>query len=179
MKKKDIKKFPCLNLGCGFDYDPNYTNIDVDDKQFQVDLKFDLEIAKLPYEDNSIEIVKACHILEHIQNYISLMKEIHRVLKNDGVLYIRVPEFGCAAAIADPTHVRFFVPESFYLWTDNRPPGADTGNIANLFSLEWIESVKHNSGMPDRGVPGRWFTEIECELTAIKDRANNENSVST
>lgn len=175
---KDIKKFPRINLGSGFDYDHNFINIDIDDKQFKVDLKLDLESA-LPYEDNSIEIVKACHILEHIQNYIPLMKEIHRVLKHDGVLYIRVPEFGCAAAVADPTHVRYFVPESFYLWTDNRPAGSDTGNISNLFSLEWIESLRHNSGMPDRGTPGRWFTEIECELIAIKDRANNENSIST
>ncbi len=154
-----------LNLGCGFDYDHNFTNIDSDDKQFKVDLKLDLETAKLPYEDNSVEIVKCLHILEHIQNFVALMKEIWRVLKPDGILYIRVPEFGCAAAVADPTHVRFFVPESFYLWTDNRPAGSDTGNISGLFGLEWIESIKHNSGMPDRGVPGRWFTEIECELS--------------
>ena len=176
---KNIKNCPRLNLGSGFDYDINYINIDLDDNQFKVDLKLNLETAKLPYKDNSVDIVKACHILEHVQNFMPLMKEIWRVLKHEGILYIRVPEFPCAAVIADPTHCRFFVPESFYLWTDNRPPGADTGNIKGLFNLEWIESVKHSSGMPDRGIPGRWFTEIECELSAIKDRANNENSIST
>jgi len=164
---------PRLNLGCGFNYLEDYWNIDIDDKQFKIDQKIDLEMATLPYKDNSIEIIRACHILEHINNFIPLMKEIWRVLKIGGVLYIRVPNASCRAAYADPTHVRFFVPESFHLWTDNRPGGADTGNIGHLFELGWIELLVHDRGKYDLGNIGSWFTEIECELIK-QDRTKNE-----
>lgn len=158
-------KYPRLNLGCGFDYIYGFENIDKQAKK--VDLRLDLECAKLPYKNNSIEIIKASHILEHIQNYILLMREIHRILIPGGVLYIRVPDRECDAAYADPTHVRFFTPASFYLWTQERPAGADTDNIGGLFTLEFIEIIKHNSGSVDRGLPGRWFTEIEVELIKV------------
>lgn len=157
-----------LNIGCGHDYAKGFINIDFDDK-YKIDLQLDLEQTKLPYEDNSVDFIKACHILEHINNFIPLMKELHRVLKDKGILYIRIPEFPCGASIADPTHVRFFVPATFYLFTNNRPNGADTGDIGGLFSMEWIESIKHNSGLADRGKIGGWFTETEIEMQAIKN----------
>ena len=159
-----------LNLGAGYNYKHGFINIDKDDK-YKIDLKLDLEEAKLPYEDNSVEIIYASHVLEHIKNYIPLMKEIHRVLKNEGILYILVPEFPCESAVADPTHVRFFVPASFYLWTKTEQKDADTDNIRGHFEMLWCESLPRDKGIFDRGKLGRWFTELEVELMKV-DRAN-------
>lgn len=161
-----------VNLGSGYDYIDKWINVDKE-KKFNPDKVIDLEKAKLPFEDNSVDIVRACHILEHIKNYIGLMAEINRILKPNGVLYIKVPEFPCGASVADPTHVNFFVPESFYMFTPNRPAGSYSDEIGEWFDVAYIESSPHARGLIDRGQQGRWFTEIECEL--IK-RSGDEKS---
>ena len=133
----------------------------------QVDVIRDLEDADLPFDDNSVDFVLCSHILEHIRNYIPLMKEIHRVLKPGGILHIRVPEFPCAAAIADPTHVRYFCPESFtYLHYTNM--GYDSSGLQGLFELQFLESLPNSRPELDRGKVGSYYTEVEAELEAIK-----------
>jgi ubiquinone/menaquinone biosynthesis C-methylase UbiE/DNA-binding transcriptional MerR regulator len=52
--------------------------------------EFKFEVAdaqKLPYEDNSFDIVIANHMLYHVPNRKKAFYEIHRVLKAGGVLY--------------------------------------------------------------------------------------------
>ena len=100
-----------LNLGSGFRYLDNFINIDKTDKFFKVDLVLDLELGKLPFEDNSIEQIEATHILEHIFNIISLMNECYRVLKEGGKMHIQVPQG--MGMVGDPSHVRLFSPISF------------------------------------------------------------------
>jgi SAM-dependent methyltransferase len=160
------EKLHCLNIGCGLEYIQGFINIDKN-KEVKKDLELDLETAQLPFKNDSIEIIKASHVLEHINNYVNLIKEIYRVLKPNGVLYVRVPEKSCDAAYSDPTHVRYFVPASFYYLTEKRQKGMDTGGVGGLFNMEFIELILHNSGSADRGTQGKWFTEIECELTKI------------
>ena len=45
----------------------------------------------LPYKDESFEVVYSSHVLEHVQDEILSLKEIKRVLKDDGVLIIGMP----------------------------------------------------------------------------------------
>lgn len=49
------------------------------------------DATNLRFEDNSFDIVVANHMLEHIPEDIKAMKEIIRVLKNDGVAVLQVP----------------------------------------------------------------------------------------
>lgn len=113
-----------INIGCGNKVLPGYVNIDRVKTAEDV-LIVDLETASLPFEDASIEEVYADNVLEHIQNFIPLMNEIHRVLTVGGVLKVVVPVLPHLEAFQDPTHVRFFTPNSFeyftetsYLWKD-------------------------------------------------------------
>jgi SAM-dependent methyltransferase len=47
---------------------------------------------KLPYESNSLDAVIACEIIEHLNfNPLPVLKEINRVLKKGGYLYIGMP----------------------------------------------------------------------------------------
>jgi len=47
---------------------------------------------RLPYESNSLDLVIACEIIEHLNfNPLPVLKEINRVLKNDGYIYIGMP----------------------------------------------------------------------------------------
>ena len=51
-----------------------------------------LRRAKLPYESNSLDAVIICEVMEHLNfNPLPVLKEINRVLKNGGYVYIAMP----------------------------------------------------------------------------------------
>jgi predicted SAM-dependent methyltransferase len=104
-----------LNLGCGENKKAGWINIDYV-PEVNPDLILDLNNTKhnrLPYKDNEIEELNAVDVLEHIENIIPLMNELHRVLVVGGVIHIEVPLAGTVDFYKDPTHVRSFVPETF------------------------------------------------------------------
>lgn len=45
----------------------------------------------LPYQENFFDVVLANDLLEHLENPIMALKNIYRVLKKDGILYITTP----------------------------------------------------------------------------------------
>lgn len=94
-----------INLGSGYKRFEGFLNID-DDPLVQPDYLVNVEEAKLPFDDNSIEEIKAHHILEHVSNFIPLMKELHRVAKHGCILDIIVPHHQHDVFYGDPTHVR-------------------------------------------------------------------------
>ena len=49
------------------------------------------DATSLNYADNMFDVIIANHILEHIPQDIKAMKELQRVLKNDGVAILQVP----------------------------------------------------------------------------------------
>lgn len=51
----------------------------------------DLEEAKLPFEDNTFDLVNFSNVLEHLHNRIEILREIQRVKKPDGKLLISIP----------------------------------------------------------------------------------------
>ncbi len=59
---------------------------DINNLQFEV-----ANILDLPYSDNSFDIVYMQALIIHIKNPINAIKEVQRVLKNDGVILIREP----------------------------------------------------------------------------------------
>jgi ubiquinone/menaquinone biosynthesis C-methylase UbiE len=72
-----------------------------------------------PLGDNSVDKLRASHVMEHIpagmDQRVKVMNEAHRVLKRGGTFEIIVPLLvGTWHAIADPTHVSFWVKESFH-----------------------------------------------------------------
>lgn len=83
----------------------------------------------MPFADNSVHAVRASHVFEHIPaggERIDAFNEIHRVLMPAGTLEVILPTFtGSWQAIADPTHVSFWVHESFLYFV------ADSGFAAN------------------------------------------------
>jgi len=155
-----------LNIGCGDDYLQNFINVDLPDNN-KADIKLNLEDAKLPFDNNEISFIQAKHVLEHVINLSGLMKEFHRILHADGILYIKVPYFKCEAAFADPTHVRYFSPITFAHFTDDEI-GYKTSKTNRLFKLGWLSLIRHSRPTLDNGVDGSYFTEIEAELIAVK-----------
>ena len=51
----------------------------------------DLNSEKLPYQDDSFDIVTATELIEHMENYRELITEIYRVLKPGGICILSTP----------------------------------------------------------------------------------------
>ena len=59
------------------------------------------DLNKLPIRSNSVGIIIAMDILEHLENDSNGIKEIYRTLKKDGILILTVPAFGFLWGIQD------------------------------------------------------------------------------
>lgn len=81
-----------LNLGCGEDKKPGYVNLDFHD-HVSPDVVHDLNVFPYPFEDNSFDEIICYHILEHLDKPFWVMRELHRILKPGGKLFIKVPHF--------------------------------------------------------------------------------------
>lgn len=106
-----------LNLGGGLRPLPGYYHLDLVDLP-GVDIQADLNepLDKLP--DGSVDAIHCRHLLEHIDNFLPLLEELHRVVRPGGEIDIRVPHFSNPYGYSDPTHVRFFGLYSFFYFTD-------------------------------------------------------------
>jgi len=96
-----------LNIGCGKDIKKGYINLDCI-KLPGVDVVHDLKKHPLPFKDNYFDEIYASHVLEHVENWTETMNELYRILKNKGLLIVRVPFFPGMYSTADPTHKNFF-----------------------------------------------------------------------
>ncbi|MBU5688570.1 MAG: class I SAM-dependent methyltransferase [Candidatus Aenigmarchaeota archaeon] len=121
-----------LDIGCST-IDRKYKSSNPKDKvigldKFHVngaDVLADLE-KTLPFKDNSFDMIIASHVLEHTNNFFSVMEEIHRILKPKGILKVWVPHFSSNLAYTNPDHKRFFAAYTF----DHFKPE----NIENYYS---------------------------------------------
>ena len=105
-----------LNLGCGRDVRPDHVNVD------RVPLPgisavVDLE-QPLPFRTASFDEILTVHVLEHVDRFLPLMEELHRVLRPGGILRIIVPHLSFYGSYTDPTHRRFFGYRSFDYFTE-------------------------------------------------------------
>lgn len=83
-----------LHLACGHDYNDDYINVDFyAPEDAKCDVRFDVQ--KLPYPDNSVDEIKAFHIIEHFHFFEikEVLNEWYRVLKPGGRLYLETPDF--------------------------------------------------------------------------------------
>jgi ubiquinone/menaquinone biosynthesis C-methylase UbiE len=106
-----------LHLGCGNEKLKGYVNCEVS-KEINPDKIVDLEKPLKVFKDNSIEEIIINHTLEHINNFIPLMEEFHRICKKGAIIKIKVLYFAYPGAFQDPTHVRFFTLKTFDYFTN-------------------------------------------------------------
>jgi len=94
-----------LDLGCGQGKTPNSIGVDVT-KTKGVDVLADVQY--LPFKTSIADKIVCYQLLEHVDNLIMTMEEMHRVLKPKGKAIIEVPHVRGLDAFRDPTHKRFF-----------------------------------------------------------------------
>lgn len=116
-----------LELGGGASPTPGFVNLDPIHGQGEFRRRAQ---DGIPLPDGSVEATRCSHLLEHIPagaERIFVMNEVHRVLVPGGTFDITVPLFPTWGAIADPTHLSFWVEQSFWYFTGRRAARADYG----------------------------------------------------
>lgn len=101
-----------LDLGCGNKKRPGAVGIDFNART-QADIVHDLNRFPYPLEDASFDEVYLDNCLEHLEDVIRVMEEVHRVTRPGGLVKVIVPYFRSNWAFIDPTHRHFFTVDSF------------------------------------------------------------------
>jgi len=101
-----------LNLGCGKEIKKEYVNLDKI-RLDGVDVVHDLEVLPYPFKAGTFEEIFCKHILEHVDDLIRVMEELHRIAKPRGRIKVIAPYFAGHGAFNDPTHRRFFTYKTF------------------------------------------------------------------
>lgn len=131
-----------LNIGAGGIQIPGFTPID---------RKLGSEAFPLPYPDNSVEEIRASHILEHFTfcDAEKAVKEWVRVLKPGGRLRVAVPDVDKACAWPDKQERLFFLMGGQIDADDIHMSAYDAARLESLLhhaGLKWIEPWEsHNT----------------------------------
>jgi ubiquinone/menaquinone biosynthesis C-methylase UbiE len=82
IKLKNPKK---LHLGCGSHILSGWTNIDIYNGDFRLDI-----LKGLPFKNNSVDFIYHAHFIEHftIEQNLRIFNECYRVLNENGILRI-------------------------------------------------------------------------------------------
>jgi hypothetical protein len=93
-----------------------------------IDVKWNLENIPLPFNRNKFDEILLSHVLEHIskEKYSGLMKELHRITKDKGIVKIYVPFFSFFTAF-HPDHKNTFTYTSFNKFEPEHPMNKEKG----------------------------------------------------
>lgn len=134
-----------LDIGAGAKRDPRFEAMDIS-PAYAPDFQHDLTELPWPFEDGAFVEVRCWHVLEHIErkHLIGVMNEMWRILEPGGIADIEVPVFPYWTAIADPTHVSFFVPQSFWYFT--REQYAEHRDLYGIRPWKMTSAVRDEMG---------------------------------
>ncbi len=109
-----------LDLGCGNHKQPGAVGIDVNPRS-AADVIHDLNLFPYPFPDSEFDEIYADNAIEHLDDVIKVLEEIHRISKPSALVKIIVPYFRSRYAYIDPTHRHFFTADSFSYFDPGHP----------------------------------------------------------
>lgn len=141
-----------LNLGCGSVPRPSDETWEVINHDLvalpNVDAVWDLNDYPWPWSDESFECVQAFDLLEHLDDPIKPLEEIHRILKmkkpngDPGMAVIKVPMAGSLNHQIDPTHHRGYTEYSFDFFDPETAFGKQESHYS--WARFWVWRIRHD-----------------------------------
>jgi predicted SAM-dependent methyltransferase len=92
-----------LDVGCGRNKYPGAVGIDINVDATAVDVICNVN-RPLPFRDDTFDHIYASHIVEHVEDVIAFMTELHRVARPGGTVFIATPHHTDFSSWRDPTH---------------------------------------------------------------------------
>jgi SAM-dependent methyltransferase len=111
-----LSKYTILNLGAGRKRRSDAVNVDLV-ADTNPELVWDLNCRPWPLPSDHFREVLASDVIEHLEDIVSVMEEIHRICLPGAIVRITLPHFSCANAFRDPTHRHYFSWFSFHYFT--------------------------------------------------------------
>ncbi|MDD5731928.1 MAG: class I SAM-dependent methyltransferase [Patescibacteria group bacterium] len=149
-----------LNIGCGTTRIPDSIGVDRTFIDGFVDVVHDLNMVPYPFENSSIDEIHMYHVLEHLDEPIKKIEEMHRILKAGGILYIRVPHFSSMGAFTDLTHIRPFGYSSFDIFNNS-----DYKHYyANVNFKIVHKEIKYFGLYPNGGIYEKYIHRNRCNI---------------
>jgi SAM-dependent methyltransferase len=109
-----------LDLGCGQHKLPGALGVDFC-ADSDADVIHNLNQFPYPFPNDRFDAIHCDSILEHLDDIVQVMTEIHRIAKPGAHIEIIAPYFTSVDAYTDPTHKRFFAMRSFDYFTGDFP----------------------------------------------------------
>ena len=144
-----------LDLGCGKKKRPGAIGVDYSD-QHNADIVHNLNVFPYPLQDGEFDEIYLDNVLEHLDDPMRVMEEVHRVCKPEGQVKVIVPYFRSVWAFIDPTHQHFFTVESFAYYDPEHIICQRYDYVKTRFK---VERVVFNETLPNR-----WFKKLIVKL---------------
>jgi SAM-dependent methyltransferase len=138
-----------LNWGCGTDPEPGWVNSDIKEAP-GIDISADIR-AGLPLDDASLDYAVSIHSLPELAypDVATALRELHRVLRPDGVLRLALPDLDRAIrAYLDGDAGYFLIPDD-----DVRSLGGKLvvqltwyGYSRTMFTFDFVEELLYAAG---------------------------------
>lgn len=146
-----------LDLGGRFNAWEGFKTVDLRDADVITNLE-----ERWPFEDNSVGVLRASHIFEHLKDPVHAMNEAYRVLAPGGWLFLEVPSTDGRGAFQDPTHKSFWNENSIWYYTNKdfaRFVPEYTGRFQNSRTVTYY---------PDEFSRAHNISSVQADLIAIK-----------
>lgn len=143
-----------LNLGCGRERLDGFVNVDLYGDCFI----HDLNVRPWPWMDNSVGEVVMHHVLEHLPDTISVMKELYRVCSDGAKVHVAVPHPRSDDYLNDPTHCSPITPG--VLMCFSKKANEATKNDANT-PLGMIHNVDFDMEHNEYVIEQKWMDKMD------------------
>ena len=154
-----------LHLGCGKRKESDAVGVDLLPHP-GVDIVHDLDVFPYPIESGQFDRIIAMDVLEHLENFVQAIEEIHRVSRHGAEVIITGPFAASMNRHHDPTHRRGFTRLSMDYFI------AGTENCEKYgYSNARFERTKWGYGVgDDRGLLARIGCKLANKLPAFYER---------
>lgn len=117
------------------------------------DVVWDVEKVPLPFKNNYFAKVYSNNVFEHVQNFVPLIEDIHRILKPNGTLQFRALwHKNTEAFFDDPTHVRAFTKKTMDYFDPSRFAGKYGGYISKAkFDIQTVQVIPEWKNINEAG----------------------------
>ncbi len=152
-----------VDLGSGTNKPDGFVGVDIC-PGLGIDIVADLS-KKFPFEDNSVDEIRAHDVIEHLQDRLHTMNEIWRICKVNAKIDIRVPSTDGRGAFQDPTHISFWNINSFLYYCNDFPAYLELCRrygFQGEFKVIQLENEKSSGGV----------IHVRAELRVVKPISN-------
>ena len=134
-----------LDVGCGMRKRPGAVGIDVNPRS-SADVIHDLDTFPYPFKDNTFDEIICDNVIEHLDDVLKVMEELHRIAKPSADIIVIVPFFPHRQAHTDPTHRHYFGIHSFDYFVEGNAYSSFQYSETKfaLLSVEFDKGITHS-----------------------------------